>query len=479
MTMCPWFEHKVPTHKRLLLPKKTLDALQAAEGEYIYLQANGWKHPVVLCQRSVSIPAIFREKIESDKVTKFGVQKIHGSSVSFLSSIKLHKRHNSHFDLHVHKYARRTKVMKIEIDGKKFFGGLERDRITIGSRVLRKLDLQAGRVYQVCVAPTEMSRANNSHLFSMGEPRPLTECICKNRIQLDKALAHLNLRRLDEDVLEVNYSLRNKDSKIIRLPSSVDLSNDLLFLFGLFKADGTKTHCKYFCLSSINADLIKFFIDKVSSIFHQPRCEWRVDVIVSSDGMLRANLNDWVARYLEIPRNRVTVYPISSKGSMKFNAKIEGRTINEAMLVLLKGIENMTLGEPKEYGHFLSGILAGDGYLCIERNRIKRIELYFDPNKTTDEALFYIKMLRRLGLERFAVRIYYCRNDSRRRDKAIRLAEEMRRIFTNVKIQPKRKIFGLGGTISIHSREDIGRLSPYNLFYPNTIYNKTFYRLWK
>jgi hypothetical protein len=115
----------------------------------------------------------------------------------------------------------------------------------------------------------------------------------------------------------------------------------------------------------------------------------------------------------------------------------------------------------------------------VEQNRIKRIELYFDPRKTTGEALFYMELLRKLGLRGYAVRIYYPQNDSRRRNEAIRLAKELRRIFMNVKILPKSKIFGLGGTIFIHSKEDIRRLSPYNLFYPNISYNKTFYRLWK
>ena len=93
--------------------------------------------------------------------------------------------------------------------------------------------------------------------------------------------------------------------------------------------------------------------------------------------------------------------------------------------------------------------------------------------------MFYVSMLRGLGLERFAVRIYYPRNDSRRRDKATELAFELRRIFTNVKIQQKSKLLGIGGTIFIHSRQDIRKLSPYSLFYPNISYNKTFYRLWK
>jgi hypothetical protein len=474
-----WFERALPRYKRLLLPKKALDALKADEGEYVYLQANGWKHPMVLCQRSVSIPVILREKISCDKTVRFGVERILGPSVSFLSRIKLHKKHNFHFDLHVHKYARKTRVMEIEIEGKKFFGGLERDRIMIGPRVLRKLGLQAGRIYQACVTPTEMSRVDNSHLFSMAEPKPLRECVFNNRIQLDKALEHMNVCRFDERLLEVNYSLKNKDSEVTRLPSSIELSSDLLSLFGLFKADGTKTHCRYFCLSNVNVELIKFFIDKTSSIFHQPRCEWRVDVTIPSNATLKAKFNDMIARYLEIPSDRVKVYSVSSRGSIKLNARIEGRTINEIMLVLLKGIENMALSEPEKYCHFLSGILAGDGYLCVEQNRIKRIELYFDPRKTTGEALFYMELLRKLGLRGYAVRIYYPQNDSRRRNEAIRLAKELRRIFMNVKILPKSKIFGLGGTIFIHSKEDIRRLSPYNLFYPNICYNKTFYRLWK
>jgi hypothetical protein len=472
-------EHDVPAHKRLLIPRRILDALRAKEGEYIYLEVNRWRHPVALCHRSVSIPAILREKIGGNKTVEFSVEKIKGKSIYFLACIKLHKKHNSHFDLHVHRCARKTKVMEIEIDGKKFLGGLERDRITIGRRVLRRLDLQAEKIYQVRITPTRMSHANNSHLFSEGEPKPLSECICENRILLDKALGHLNLRKLDEDTLEVNYSLRNKDSRGVRLPSSVDLTNDLFFLFGLFKADGTKTHCKYFCLSNTNAELIKFFIDTTSSIFRQPRSEWRVEAIVSTGGMPRANLIDPLASYLGIPRNRISVYSVSSRGSLKFNAKIEGRTINEIMLVLLKGIEDVVLDEPREWACFLSGILAGDGYLCTERTRIKRIELYFDPNKKTDEALLYLKMLRKLGLQKFAVRIYYPRNDRRRRVRAIRIAVEMRRIFTNVKTQQKSKIFGLGGTIFIYSKEDIRKLSPYNLFYPNIRYNKTFYRLWK
>jgi hypothetical protein len=479
MEMCYFFEQELPAYKRLLIPRRLFDALHAKEGEYIYLQANGWKHPVALCQRSVSIPTILREKIVGNETVQFGIEKIKGKSIFFLGRIKLHKKHNSHFDLFVHRCARSTKVMEIEIDGKKFLGSLERDRVTIGHRVLAKLSLQVGKIYQVSATPTWLGHANNSSLFSVSEPEPLSECICENRILLDRALGHLNLRKLDEDAIEVNYSLRNRDSKSVRLPSSVVLTNDLLFLFGLFKADGTKTHCKYFCLSNTNVGLIKFFIDKTSSIFHQVRSAWRVDVIVPSGRMLETNLIDALASYLGIPRTGVSAYSVLSRGSVKFNARIEGRTINEVMLVLLKGIQNMALDDPKKCACFLSGILAGDGYLCIEGKRIKRIELYFDPSKMNDEALLYIKMLRKIGLERFAVRVYYRRNDIRQRDKAIRLSVEMLRICTNMKIQQKSKILGLGGTIFIHSREDIRKLSPYNLFYPNTRYNKTFYRLWK
>jgi hypothetical protein len=164
MPMCLSFEHEVPAYKRLLIPLRILDALQAKEGEYVYLQVNGWRHPAVLCQRSVSIPVILREKIVGNHVAEFSVQKIQGKSIFFLGRVKLHKKHHYHFDLHIHKCVERTKVMEVEIEGKKFLGSLERDRITVGPRVLAKLGLQVGRIYQVCVKPTQMSNANNSLL---------------------------------------------------------------------------------------------------------------------------------------------------------------------------------------------------------------------------------------------------------------------------------------------------------------------------
>jgi len=122
-------------------------------------------------------------------------------------------------------------------------------------------------------------------------------------------------------------------------------------------------------------------------------------------------------------------------------------------------------------------VLAGDGYLCIckNKNRVKRIELYFNPKKMRQETLFYLDCLRKLGINNHYLRIVYS-NESK--NEAQEILTEVRNSFKNSNIRSAHGIHGIGGTIIIHRKSDIEKISPYKPFYPNNEHFEKFCKCW-
>ncbi len=77
------------------------------------------------------------------------------------------------------------------------------------------------------------------------------------------------------------------------------------------------------------------------------------------------------------------------------------------------------------------------------------------------------------------MRIFYQKNNTYLKNKAEKIVAEIKKRFENVKIQPKPNTYGVGGTITIHRKEDIKRIASYDLFYPNLNHYKKFYKYWK
>lgn len=390
----------------------------------------------------------------------------------------MHKKKRPHFDLHIHKLGRKSNVIKIIVNGKEFYGSFERDRITISPRIVKILDLRPNKIYQFKALPTTLNKVDNSYLFIRVNEVDYNNCTKNDYLLLDKLLSNLQINTRGK-FIEVYCEDKHGHSKKMKIPRRIELNKDLFSLFGLFKADGTKANAQYFDLTSTNIHLLKYFIVKVSEIFKLPRTMWSIMVKRRIDDLrTKGEIKKWVSGTLKVSCSRISIYSSDTKGKIGISARIDNKTAKEIMIDILKFIQNYVLSHKKFCGYFISGILAGDGYLCTENNRVKRIELYFDPNKVDDEGVFYLNCLKFLGLDSFNIRIYYDSDNKMGEIKAENIANILRQIFHNVKILPKKNLLGIGRTIFIHKREDIKKLSQFDLFYPNEIYNKKFYECW-
>ena len=467
--------NRLPKCKSIHVPKKVVEELNLKYHQWIYLIITNFIHPVAYVKRVITIPLKLRKLIENDNNVEISIKPISNNNIIFLSCFRPVTIHGnlSHYDLCVHPIIKSHSKLRIYIKDKYFYGTSIRGRISLGKKTFERLNLESLKTYQF-VADFNNNSFNNEHLFKNSTIIDFKDVIKDDKIILSKLLQDFEIKEFEEQI-EVFYETRCKDSKKMKLNKNIKISKDLLRLFGMYQAEGTKTKANYLCFTNNDPNQIRYFREKFTEIFGIDSKEWRLDISTNRN---KEQMQYYWHSLLKIDNLLISNSSRNSEYGTA-NLRINNNTSREIAQRILKLIKNI-VAQNKDYcGYFISGVLSGDGHVYIENNsRVKRIELYFNANKIEEESLFYLNCLSVLGITHHNVRIHCPKNDRILAEKANKIVEEIHTVFSNVKIIPKNNIQGIGGTISIHKKSDIQKLANFELFYPNISHYNKFYKYW-
>ncbi len=483
------FRVKIPLlGKSIRVPKRITTDLDIRNGEYVYLHLFGYKHPVAVCQNNMTLPAVFRKILRErgllGEFVPLRITKVNDGGISFVARIYPHiikSRPLQHY-LTIHPLARRCKVVKIIVgDSRYFYGAIQRGRVSVFSKIVRYLEINTSQPQQIEVYPTEFKTADNRHILeSPSAPPTVSEVVEDGFLRLDKLLSDFSIN-CNGGHVSISIKTMAHEAKQFTMNRCVRLDNTFFRIFGLFQAEGTKKRSKQLCITNKDPRLLRYFILNVGKLLGLSASLWRLDIQLSSANQrCLKDVKQWWTQALKLPSS-VTIHPYKTEnGAVTSNgvatAKVISRTFNELILRMLEFVKQYVTLDKEACGHFLSGVLAGDGYPQVERS-LKCIELYFDPNKIGAEAEgeLYMKCLKFLDIEPISVRIFCDKNDEGAKWRARVSTERFKKLTENVALRYKLNLRGIGGAIFIRGRENFQKLVPYQPFYPRTCHMRAFY----
>ena len=482
------FRVRIPLFgKSIRVPKWITTNLGIRNGDYVYLELLGYRHPVAVCRNNATLPAVFREILRDrgllGKNVPLSIAKINNEGLSFVGRIYPHFKNGRllQYCLTIHPLARKSKVVKVKVRDSYFYGTVREGAVEIFSKTVRYLGINTDLPQQIEVYPTDFKRADNRHVLEpQAKPPTLSEVVEGGVLKIDRLLNDFSIRHGGKQIL-VSIKTMARDAKPLTLNRNVKLNRTFFRVFGLFQAEGTKKHCKHLSITNKDLRLLRYFILNINKLLGLNADLWRVDIQLST-----ANQHDlkdveqrW-ARALKLPPG-VTIHSYKTENGVVTpdgvaTAKVISRTFNKLVLRMLEFVKQYVMLNKEACGHFISGVLAGDGYPQVERS-LKRIELYFDPNKvgTGAEGELYIRCLKVLGVAPISVRIFCGKDDNDGRQRAKAAAELLKELTENIAITYKQNIKGVGGAIFIRGKENFQKLARYKLFYPRTDHMQTFY----
>ncbi len=467
---------RMPKGKCVYVPKIVRSKLNLKDGQHVYLIINGLIHPAVFCKTVITIPNILRNLVKNNHTNKVFITKINEGELLFLSRFRpvMWNKTLAYCSLQTHQLIKKNTPLELFCKNGFFYGSSCRQRISFSARTLKRLSLEQRMTYQF-LARTNNKPMNNKHLFENSFGLNLSGCIKNNCISVPALLPDFEVKD-SHTKIEVNYETRCKDSKRIKINKFISLSPLLLIALGMYQAEGTKTNQNYICFTNNNPDQIKFFKETIAKYFGLSNSLWRIDVATSKNN--KKTKNFWCDK-LSLKHSSISVHYDKNKKSEygTANLRIINTTTRKILYRILDLIKQQVLLDKKNCGFFISGILVGDGYLQTENNKVKRIELYFNPHKPEEEFFLYQKCLSVLGVKYYYVRLPYPKGNLLLEERAEQIVSKLKEKFNNVKLQPKAgRIRGIGGVIIIHRKEDLTRLYPYAVFYPNKKHYERFYK---
>lgn len=474
--------------KSIHVPKRITKSLDIRDGKYVYLELLGYKHPVAVCKNNATLPAVLRkilfERGLFGKFISLRITKVNDKGLFFVARIYPHFKNGRPLQhcLTIHPLARKCKVVKIRVGGSRhFYGTVQRGRVSIFSKIVRFLEMNTSRPQQIEVCSTDLKTASNRHVLkSPSRPQTVSEVVRRGFLRLDKLLSDFSVSQ-DGGHVSVSIKTMGREAKHFTINRNVEMNSAFFRTFGLFQAEGTKKHNKYVGITNKNPRLLRYFILNINKLLGLNADVWRVDIqLASTNQRDLKGVEQWWARALKLPPD-VTIHAYKTeKGAALGNgvatAKVISRTFNELILRIMGFVWQYVTLNKEACGHFISGVLAGDGYPHVERS-LKCIELYFDPNKigAGAEGKLYIKCSKFLGITPISVRIFCDKTDKGAKQRARAAAGRLKELAEDVAIRYKRSIKGVGGTIFIRGRENFQKLAPYQLFYPRTDHMRAFY----
>lgn len=472
-------------------------------GTLMYAEMHGFKHPVVITKNHFTLPSKFLS-IAKDKRLLNITQKIKLKDIGFeeyqayVGSFNRNKaKGKTRFLLTINSKIRKRLCLKeraiveIKINAHGPYYArtwLQRNKgksmfIFFPAVLMKLLKLDHKILYQIEIKKSLKRSVSNEPFYTGKEKILQFHNFCKNSEFdlhgfLNQTYARTKSNKIRKfkpnligNMISVEYLPGGGSlSKRLNLKSSFKVDQNFYKMLGLIHAEASKLVKKPFCFTNKTPQNVKYIIDWFEKHLHFSKEGWIYEVVVTPKTKDFSSVARFWSKSLKIPQKLIKVYTKASYYTSEpseigiMNLR-NCRTLKEIVLRLLETVKKHTEKDRFAAGHFLSGVLAGDGSLGLsKKGSLNYVQLCFDPNKvwTSDnELLLYLNCLKSIGIPKDDLVIGITQNK-----KADRFIRTVKNYGLRIRTR-KSNALGFGGTLNIFKYRSFRKLAAFRPFYPN------------
>jgi hypothetical protein len=466
----------------------------------MYVEANGYKHPVMVVNNHFTLPIEFK-RIFGNSLEKVVLAPIFSEDGFYYfvgSFIREGRDKKESYGLTIDKKIRNIlklkekDIIEVQVRNNTFYTrvwwrtGKNSMVSFFPGKIFKMLNLKPHIPYQIKIKKSKKSFVSNDHFYSVDKINLEFEKFVRNkRFNLSEflrssyarteggKLRKFKIRKVGKNKILVNYLSGGPASKEIEIKSTFRLDSNFFRVMGLLQAECSKSLKKTFCFTNETPENIKYVIEWFEKYLNFSRKSWLYELSIDPRIMHeKDSAKEFWSNSLKIPLNLIKVYPKISEHTNKpkklgtMNLRTHGRTLKEIILRLLESVKNHVVKNRIAAGYFLSGVLAGDGYVVTtKKGSLNYIGICFDPNKVWDdnenELLLYTKCLEKIGILKADLRIYVNRH--------YKTNQFVKKVSSyGIKINShKGSSLGFGAALVIFKYRNFIKLLELDPFYPN------------
>jgi len=408
----------------------------------MYVEANGYKHPVMVANNHFTLPIEFK-KIFGNSLEKVVLTPIFSEDGFYYfvgSFIRGSRDKKESYGLTIDKKIRNIlklkekDIIEVQVRNNIFYTrvwwrtGKNSMVSFFPGKIFKMLNLKPHTPYQIKIKKSEKSFVSNDHFYSVDKTNLEFEKFVRNkRFNLFEflrssyarteggKLRKFKIRKVGKNKILVNYLSGGPASKEIEIKSTFRLDPNFFRVMGLLQAECSKSLKKTFCFTSETPENIKYVIEWFEKYLNFSRNSWLYELVFDSRIKNPERIKSKWADFLKIDPNLIKAYPKkfntkepNTTGIM--NLRSYGRTLKEMIMRLLECTRDYVPKNEESAGYFLSGVLADDGYVvATKEGSLNYVGISFDPNKireSENELQLYILCLKALGIPTNDIKIY-------------------------------------------------------------------------
>lgn len=485
------YVHFYPTTVSVIFPVSIARIRKAI----MYAELNGYIHPVIVNDNHFTLPIEFQEIMKKEKLVPEKIKLLSllpkNGYYFFVGCFILDKtKKKTQYRLTINKKIRDVLQLKerdiVEIKVNNigpFFGKIWQQKnresvfIFFPKKIFELLEFKIKTPYQIGVRKSSKKIVSNTHFFEYQ----------KNNLYFEKFLDGKNFNlykflklsyaqtangktrkfhvQLINNKISVCYHSGTCLTKEVKLKSTFPVTSDFFRVMGLIQSEASKSIKKSFCFTNEISQNIEYIIDWFEKYLDFPRELWLYELFIDSRIKNSNELKNVWSKSLKIKPEIIKTYPkkFDRKTPHKIgimNLKSYGRTLKEVIMRLLECTKKYVSKNKEAAGYFLSGVLAGDGYIIKTKSgSLNYIGISFDPNG--NELELYILCLKALDIPNEDVKIYISKHE-----KAKDFIKKFKKFGIEIKVH-KKHIKGFGGEINIFKFRSFQKLAKFNPFSPN------------
>lgn len=461
----------------------------------MYIEANSFKHPVIINNNHFTIPLKIKQLMKKNETPRIRLLPLKPEQGYFyflgnfiINSAKKGKCYCLTIDRKIREILclKERDIIEVEVNNNIFYTRVwwRTNRKSMlaffPGRAFEMLGLKPSTPYQIKIKKSKKIIVSNEHLYSTNKLNLEFDKFLKNKIFnlfefLKNSYATTEegkfrkfiIDKINDEYVLVCYVSGGPISKKIKIKPTFKVNSEFFRVMGLIQAECSKSIKKTFCFTNETPENIEYIINWFEKYLSFPRELWLYELSVDSRIKNSDELKNTWASFLKISPNVIKTY--SKKFNTKephktgiMNLRSYGRTLKEVIMRLLECTKKYVSKNEEPAGYFLSGVLAGDGYVInTKEGSLNYVGISFDPNK--NELGLYISCLKTLGIPNEDIKIYV--NEHEKAKDFIKIASKY---GIEIKVHKKGKSTkGFGSEINIFKFRSFKKLARFNPFFPN------------
>jgi len=469
----------------------------------MYVEANGYRHPVIINNNHFTLPIEFHLILSTlQKIKLLPIipeQRYFYFMGSFVTdTTKRGKGYYLTIDRKIRKilHLKKRDIIEVKVENNIFYAKVwwqtnEKSMLAFfPSRIFEMLCLKSNIPYQIKIKKSREKIVNNAHFYAADKLNLEFNKFLKNgNFNLHEFLENsyanteggksrkFRINKVNDNEISICYTSGGPISREIKIKPTFIVSLEFFRMMGLLQAECSKSTKKNFCFTNETPENIRYVIEWFEKYWNFSRKLWLYELSVDPRIRNREELRNMWANSLKINPHLVKVYPKICIGEPNrtgiMNLRSYGRTLKETIMRLLECTRDYVSKNKKFVGYFLSGVLAGDGYIITAKEgSLNYIGISFDPNKVwsrnENELKLYILCLKTLGIPNDDIKIYIGEHK-----KAKKFIKSASKYGVKIKVHKGRSI-GFGGEINIFKFRSFQKLAKFDPFFPNELNARKF-----